>query len=51
VVLKSRDAGVSKLVCAVGHQRRRRLLAQPSRFRGDRNREVEQLAVGSGLAW
>lgn len=24
---------------------------QPSRFRGDRNREVERLAVDSGLAW
>lgn len=24
---------------------------QPSRFRGDRNKEVEQLAVDSGLAW
>ena len=24
---------------------------QPSRFRGDRNREVEQLAVDSGLEW
>ena len=24
---------------------------QPSRFRGDRNKEVEQLAVESGLAW
>lgn len=25
--------------------------AQPSRFRGDRNREAEQAAVGSGLEW
>ncbi len=24
---------------------------QPSRFRGDRNKEVEQLAVDSGLEW
>ena len=24
---------------------------QPSRFRGDRNKEVEQLCIDSGLAW
>jgi len=51
VVAQSRDAGVSKLVALSAINADDDFSRQPSRFRGDRNREVEQLAVGSGLAW
>ena len=51
VVAQSRDVGVSKLVALSAINADDDFSRQPSRFRGDRNREVEQLAVGSGLAW
>ena len=65
VFLNSRALG-GELAAVVDHARREeltRLVAlsainadddfarQPSRFRGDRNKEVEQLAIDSGLPW
>ena len=44
-------AGVSKLVALSAINADDDFSRQPSRFRGDRNKEVEQLAVESGLAW
>ena len=44
-------AGVTKLVALSAINADDDLSRQPSRFRGDRNKEVEQLAVDSGLAW
>src|SRR5437588_2175864 len=51
VVAQARRAGVSKLVALSAINADDDFSRQPSRFRGDRNREVHQLAVGSGLAW
>ncbi|OBE96313.1 NAD(P)H-binding protein [Mycobacterium sp. 852002-10029_SCH5224772] len=51
VVAECRRAGISKLVALSAINADDDDSRQPSRFRGDRNREVEQLAVGSGLAW
>ncbi|MEE6136260.1 NAD(P)H-binding protein [Mycobacterium sp. 050128] len=51
VVAECRRAGVTKLVALSAINADDDFSRQPSRFRGDRNREVEQLAVGSGLAW
>jgi len=51
VVAQARRAGVSKLVALSAINADDDFSRQPSRFRGDRNREVDQLAVGSGLAW
>ncbi|OBB93411.1 NAD(P)H-binding protein [Mycobacterium sp. 852002-40037_SCH5390672] len=45
------SAGVAKLVALSAINADDDDTRQPSRFRGDRNREVEQLAVNSGLAW
>ncbi|MDX6340065.1 MAG: hypothetical protein QOH87_203 [Trebonia sp.] len=51
VVEQCRGAGVTKLVALSAINADDDFSRQPSRFRGDRNREVEQLAVESGLAW
>jgi uncharacterized protein YbjT (DUF2867 family) len=44
-------AGVTKLVALSAINADDDFSRQPSRFRGDRNKEVEQFAVESGLAW
>ncbi len=51
VVAQGRSAGVTKLVALSAINADDDFSRQPSRFRGDRNKEVEQLAVDSGLAW
>ncbi|MEM6108305.1 NAD(P)H-binding protein [Mycobacterium sp. 050272] len=51
VVAQCRRAGVTKLVALSAINADDDFSRQPSRFRGDRNLEVEQLAVDSGLAW
>jgi uncharacterized protein YbjT (DUF2867 family) len=51
VVAQCRRAGVTKLVALSAINADDDVTRQPSRFRGDRNREVERLAVDSGLAW
>jgi len=44
-------AGVTKLVALSAINADDDFSRQPSRFRGDRNKETEQLAVDSGIAW
>ncbi|MBW0014188.1 NAD(P)H-binding protein [Mycobacterium sp.] len=44
-------AGVTRLVALSAINADDDFSRQPSRFRGDRNKEVEQLAVESGLEW
>jgi uncharacterized protein YbjT (DUF2867 family) len=51
VVAQCLRAGVTKLVALSAINADDDFSRQPSRFRGDRNKEVEQLAVESGLAW
>jgi uncharacterized protein YbjT (DUF2867 family) len=51
VVAQCRRAGVAKLVALSAINADDDFSRQPSRFRGDRNREVELAAAGSGLAW
>jgi uncharacterized protein YbjT (DUF2867 family) len=51
VVAECVRAGVTKLVALSAINADDDFSRQPSRFRGDRNKEVEQLAVESGLAW
>ena len=51
VVAQCVRAGVTKLVALSAINADDDFSRQPSRFRGDRNKEVEQLAVASGLAW
>ncbi len=51
VVRRCGPAGVAKLVALSAINADDDFSRQPSRFRGDRNREAERLAVGSGLAW
>ena len=51
VVAQCVAAGVTKLVALSAINADDDFSRQPSRFRGDRNKEVEQLAVDSGLAW
>jgi uncharacterized protein YbjT (DUF2867 family) len=51
VVAQSVAAGVTKLVALSAINADDDFSRQPSRVRGDRNKEVEQLAVDSGLAW
>ena len=51
VVAQSVAAGVTKLVALSAINADDDFSRQPSRFRGDRNKEVEQFAVDSGLAW
>ncbi|MFZ1163965.1 NAD(P)H-binding protein [Mycobacterium sp.] len=51
VVAAARHAGVSKLVALSAINADDDFARQPSRARGDRNKEVEQLSIDSGLAW
>ena len=51
VVAQCGRAGVTKLVALSAINADDDVTRQPSRFRGDRNREVERLAVDSGLTW
>jgi len=51
VVAQCRDAGVAKLVALSAINADDDFARQPSRFRGDRNKEVEQVAISSGLEW
>jgi uncharacterized protein YbjT (DUF2867 family) len=51
VVAQSVRAGVAKLVALSAINADDDFSRQPSRFRGDRNKEVERLAVDSGLPW
>jgi uncharacterized protein YbjT (DUF2867 family) len=47
----ARRQGVTRLVALSSINADDDFSRQPSRYRGDRNREVEQLAVESGLQW
>jgi uncharacterized protein YbjT (DUF2867 family) len=51
VVNQARREGVTRLVALSAINADDDFSCQPSRFRGDRNKEVEQLAVDSGLQW
>ena len=51
VVHQAQRLGVTRLVALSAINADDDFSRQPSRFRGDRNKEVEQLAVDSGLAW
>ena len=51
VVDLARRDGVKRLVALSAINADDDFSRQPSRFRGDRNKEVEQLAVDSGLEW
>jgi uncharacterized protein YbjT (DUF2867 family) len=51
VVALARRSGVTKLVALSAINADDDFSRQPSRFRGDRNKEVEQLAVDSDLDW
>jgi uncharacterized protein YbjT (DUF2867 family) len=51
VVALAKRSGVTKLVALSAINADDDFSRQPSRFRGDRNKEVEQLAVDSGLDW
>jgi uncharacterized protein YbjT (DUF2867 family) len=51
VVRLARREGVTRLVALSAINADDDFSRQPSRFRGDRNKEVEQLAVDSGLEW
>jgi uncharacterized protein YbjT (DUF2867 family) len=51
VVDRARREGVTRLVALSAINADDDFSRQPSRFRGDRNKEVEQLAVDSGLEW
>ena len=51
VVKEAGAQGVSKLVALSASNVDDDFARQPSRFRGDRNKEAEQLAVDSGLTW
>src|SRR5246500_4581005 len=51
VVAECQRAGVTRLVALSAINADDDFSRQPSRFRGARNKEVEQLAVDSGLPW
>jgi uncharacterized protein YbjT (DUF2867 family) len=51
LVQQARREGVTRLVALSAINADDDFSRQPSRFRGDRNKEVEQLAVDSGLEW
>lgn len=51
VVAVARHSGVTKLVALSAINADDDFSRQPSRVRGDRNKEVEQLSIDSGLAW
>jgi uncharacterized protein YbjT (DUF2867 family) len=50
-VALAKRSGVSKLVALSAINADDDFSRQPSRFRGDRNKEVEQFAIDSGLDW
>lgn len=50
-VSQAQACGVRKVVALSAINVEDAFSRQPSRFRGDRNLEAEQLAVGSGLSW
>jgi len=51
LVAIARDCGVKRVVALSALNVDEKLEDQPSRHRGDRNREAEDAAVGSGLEW
>ncbi len=51
VVAAAKRSGVTKLVALSAINADDDFARQPSRFRGDRNKEVEQVSIDSGLAW
>ena len=51
VVALAQRSGITKLVALSALNADDDFSRQPSRFRGDRNKEVEQFAVESGFAW
>jgi uncharacterized protein YbjT (DUF2867 family) len=51
LVALARERGVRKVVALTALNVDDPLDEQPSRFRGDRNKEAEDAAVGSGLEW
>jgi uncharacterized protein YbjT (DUF2867 family) len=51
MVAVARHTGVRKLVALSAINADDDFARQPSRFRGDRNKEVEQLCIDSGLDW
>jgi uncharacterized protein YbjT (DUF2867 family) len=51
IVALAKRSGVTKLVALSAINADDDFSRQPSRFRGDRNKEVEQLAIDSGLDW
>jgi uncharacterized protein YbjT (DUF2867 family) len=51
LIRQARFEGVTRLVALSAINADDDFSRQPSRFRGDRNKEVEQLAVDSGLEW
>jgi uncharacterized protein YbjT (DUF2867 family) len=51
VVALAERSGVTKLVAFSAINADDDFSRQPSRFRGDRNKEVEQLCIDSGVAW
>jgi uncharacterized protein YbjT (DUF2867 family) len=51
VINGAKGAGVTKLVALSAINADDDFARQPSRVRGDRNKEIEQLAVDSGLDW
>jgi uncharacterized protein YbjT (DUF2867 family) len=51
VVALARRSGVTKLIALSAINADDDFSRQPSRFRGDRNKEVEQVAIESGLDW
>jgi uncharacterized protein YbjT (DUF2867 family) len=50
-VRQAQREGVSRLVALSAINADDDFSRQPSRYRGDRNKEVEQLCIDSGLAW
>jgi uncharacterized protein YbjT (DUF2867 family) len=51
VIASARDSGVRKVVALSSLNADDDVSRQPSRVRGDRNKEVEQLCIDSGLPW
>lgn len=51
VVALARECGVRRLVALSAFNADDDFARQPSRFRGDRNKEVEEVAMTSGLEW
>ncbi len=51
VVALARELGVRRVVALAAANVDDRPAAQPSRFRGDRNKEVDDAAAASGLEW